>query len=338
MTTSTVSAIPTPAELADQLTTVLHFFWETVGELHPDEIETAQVMPGWTTKALAAHLAFWDDYQLRRMQAALDGSSRGHGFPRPDLDNDARAALDNARDWDEIVADVTAARQRLADFARNLPPAVLAQEFMEGDRPFSILGQLRHMVRHVQVHRRDLQDYTGSLVRWGVTGLRELVDRQYRDFMDGVAGLDEATMLTVQVCGHWTVRDVMAHVLGWNELAEQVVRQWPDPDPSTVSAWKWQPGDNWATLNERLLRRQDGRTVIELADGLVTCHRRFLAALDRGAATLQTPGYGWGDGRMTLACFLYEVHLHMAEHAAQFWAYRAGLRDQEAAFDRSDDS
>lgn len=338
MTEAGTQANPTPTQLAERLDGVLQLFWETVAELNDDEIETAQVMPGWTPKALVAHVAFWDEYQLRRMQAALDGSSRLSGFARPTLDNDARAAIDNTRDWAAIRVETNAARQRLADFARTLAPDVLAQEFWEGERPFSILGQLQHMVRHVQIHRRDLQNYTGSLDRWGVDGLRRLMEMQYCNFMDGVAGLDETTMLSTQVCGHWSMRDVMAHVLSWNEYATLVVRAWPEPDPATLQAWAWQTNDSWATLNERLLRTHDGHTVIELADGLVTCHRRMLAVLDRmGEEGLASTGYAWGHGALTLTCFLYEVTLHMAEHAAQLWAYRAEVREAEAAFDRSDD-
>ncbi len=115
-------------------------------------------------------------------------------------------------------------------------------------------------------------------------------------------------MLATLVCGEWSIRDVLAHVHGWLDYSWRVVEQWPEPDRDVLQPWAWQTGDSWATLNGRLLARYDQATVIELADGLVTDHRRLLRAFDRATdAELDGLGYAWGNGPQTLSCFLYET-------------------------------
>lgn len=329
--------VPTPQQLAERLEESMHLFWESYSELNDDEVEQVEVMPGWTPKAVVAHVAFWDDFQLRRMQAALDGTSRT-GFTRPAEDNDGRAALDATRTLDEVIAAARTNRVRMVEFARSLPPEVLAQTFDEAGKPFSLLKQLEHMAWHVRSHRREIQHYCGSLARWGKAGLRDVLERQYTNLMDSVAGLSEATMLVTQVCGTWTIRDVLAHVLSWNEYATLLITHWPAPADGLIKEWAWQPGDSMATMNERLMAARRDLTLIEIADGLVTQHRRMLRVLDQADDDrLRSEGLTWG-GPGTLSCQFYEVAVHEAEHAAQVWAFRAGVREQEAAFDRSDDA
>ncbi len=329
--------VPSPEQVAERLQRSMHLFWESFSELNDDEIEQVEVMPGWTPKAIVAHVAFWDDFQLRRMQAALDGTSRS-GFARPAESNDERAALAATHNLADVIDAAHTHRARLVDFARTLPPAVLAQTFDEGGKPFSILKQLEHMVWHVSSHRRDIQRYCGSLARWGKAGLRDLLVQQESNLMDSVQGLSEATMLATQVCGKWSIRDVLAHVLSWNEYVAHLITHWPEPPADLVQEWIWQPGDSMDSMNDRLLAARSDLTLIEIADGLMTQHRRMLRALDSAShERLESEGQTWG-GPGVLSCQIYEVALHDAEHAAQIWGWRAGLREQEAAFDRSDDA
>jgi hypothetical protein len=335
--------IPTPAQLADELEYSGYLFWETLAEMEPEEIEDRPLGSGadgstWSAKALVAHLAFWDDYQWRRMEAALAGTSQAAGFARPLTDNDARALEDAGRPWAGVEQAAKRARQRLVEFARNLSPDVLAQEYREGENPFSVLKQLQHMVRHVRNHRREVQAYCGSLDRWGRAGMRKMMAEQHDNFMNGMAGLTEETMLTTQVCGVWTIRDVFAHVLSWNEYCSKLLRQWPEPDPETIQEWAWQEGDTMASMNDRFMAARTHLTMIEIADGLTTEYRRMMRVFDRASdADLRSEGLTWG-GPGVMSTFFYEIFVHEAEHAAQIWAYRAGLSEAEAPLNWSDDS
>jgi hypothetical protein len=160
--------------------------------------------------------------------------------------------------------------------------------------------------------------------RWTRPALRQLLELQHRNLLDSVAGLTETTMETLCVDGDWTVRDVLAHVLSWNEYCALLIAQWPEPDPAAIAEWTWRADDTEATLNARLLAARAGLDCIALADGLATCHRKIMTAYDRfGDADFDSEGPTWGGTGM-LSCFLYEIYLHEAEHAAEILAARAG--------------
>ncbi|MCC6169630.1 MAG: DinB family protein [Caldilineaceae bacterium] len=316
--------LPSPAQLADDLAKAMHILWDVVAQLEPDEIESAQVSDGWTPKAVVAHIAFWDDFQTRRMAAALTGESAQGGFARPATDNDTRALHDASRSWDEIAAEAQAARAYLVDFTRTLLPEALGRDYPEGERTLSLLGQIKHMARHVHEHRRAVEHYCGSPARWSRPALRALMEAQNTNLLDSIAGLSEVTMVATPVCGVWSIRDVLAHVLSWNEYCVHLLAQWPEPNPATIAEWLWQPGDTMDSMNARLMEARTQLTIIEIADGLATCHRKIMTAFDRfGDADLQSEGHAWG-GPGVLSGFFYEIALHEAEHATQVWAYRAG--------------
>lgn len=300
----------TPEQLADDLQTTYDQLWETLSLLAPEERAEPCLPSGWSPKVLLAHIAFWDDYQTRRMQAAHSGQSAQTGFSRPRQDNDRRAAADADRPWATIEAQADAARQAMIDFARSLTAEELAQEFPEGERILNLRRLLAHMGRHTRDHGQELRRYCGSLERWGRDGLRAFLIQQYTDLLDGIGRLDEKTLLTVPVCGVWSIRDVLAHVLCWEEYAWQMVQQWPEPDLDTTNA--------------RLLAAKADHTMIDLLDWLTTYQRRMLKAYDAFSnEELRSEGqYGWG-AQGSLSGFFYEMALHTASHAVDIWAYRA---------------
>lgn len=309
-------------QLADQLQAAYDSLWRTLDLLDATEMETGRLENNWTPKALLAHIAFWDEYQRQRMEAALQGASAQSGFTRPTMDNDERAALDDDRPWDEVVAAADEARQRLIDFARALDPAGLDQEYSEGDRPLSMQKLLEQMVRHTQLHAQELYSYAGSMQRWSRADLRAFLVRQHSDLMDGISGLTETTMLATQVCGFWSIRDVLTHVLAWNEFEYVLLEGWPAVTPATLEPWRGD-GDTDA-LNARLLTERSHLNMIDICDGLMTYHRRILRAFDRmSEEQLYGSGdYGWGE-QGSLSGLFYGFALHEAEHAADIWRFRA---------------
>jgi uncharacterized damage-inducible protein DinB len=306
--------------IAAELTASFGDLCFTLHLLDAEEIETAQVSEGWTPKALLAHVAFWDAFQQERMEAALVGQSV-QDYARPDHDNDTRAQADAAREWEEVIEAAQKARQRLVDFALELDDAVLAQDFPEGAQRFSIGKQLRHMVRHTHLHDHQVRCYCGSMQRWDRAGLRAFVAAQHKTLMDGIAGLTEATLLSEQVCGHWTIRETLAHVLSWNEHAYRLLSGWPHPAPEEIAEW---PDEmNMDKLNEHLLAARADLDMIGIADGLMTYYRRLLRLYDAATdAELSSMGRTW-LGTAAMSVQFYEMAIHELEHAEDIWRFRA---------------
>ena len=102
--------------------------------------------------------------------------------------------------------------------------------------------------------------------------------RERNEFLNAIGGMHESEMISVETCGYWTVRDLMAHVLSWDEEIYRTVKHW-------TGDRSWQDGalfdDEW---NEREVNQRVDLDVIDLADGLATWHRRILLFCDTASA------------------------------------------------------
>lgn len=309
-------------ELAAQLEAAYASLCRIFGLLQSDEIETGKIENGWSPKALMAHVAFWDAYQTQRMQAALAGTSATDGFTRPEHDNDERAEIDHARPWEAVLAAADSARAEMIAFAQSLDAAQLTTAYPEGEGTLSLEKLLEHMVRHTRLHAQELQRHCGSLDRWSRGALREFLVQQHATLMDSIGGLSEETIISTPVCGAWSIRDVLVHVLSWNEYEHAVLRQWPDAAHESLTPWL--DGNGIDDINAHLLAERAELNMIDVCDGLMTYHRRILRTFDKMRdEQLRAAGdYGWGEVG-TLSNFFYEFALHEAEHAEDIWRYQA---------------
>lgn len=315
-----MAELRTPEEYTDRLVQSYQRFIDSLALLEPKEYTSACLPDGWTPTATVAHVAFWDDYQRRRMEAALTGAW-SEQMPRPAEDNDTRAAADGSRTWEDVLAEADANRQKLVDFSRGLSPEQIATVYREGGQERPVLQiLLEQMSRHVREHSRTIYNYCASWQRWGRAGFRGFYARQSWNFLDTISGLSEQTCLTVPVVGDWSVRDTLTHVLVWDEYCYEVAKQWPNVELATLSLWV---EGNLDDLNERLMAEKAGMGMIDLLDALVTVHRRILRCYDKlpDEAIQTVAEYGWGQ-KDTLMGVLYTFASHTAEHAAHLYEAR----------------
>lgn len=342
--------IRVPSELADSLAYSEFLFWETLAELEPEEIESValgkrddsqgknELYSGRTAKLMVADMAFCDDLALRRVQATLAGAPLAPRPPRTQQDKEARIQEVAKRSWYEVEQSAKNVREQLVTLARTLQPEQLDLLCGDGGNSLSVGQQLQERIDVARSHRHHVQAYCGSLDRWGRAGLRRLMVDQHDNLMNGMAGLSEETMLSVQVCGVWSIRDVYAHVLSWNEYCSLLLRKWPEPDPALIAEWTALEELGMTVMNDRMMDARAHLTMIEIADGLTTEFRRMMRVFDRASdSDLNGVGLTWG-GPGVLSNFFYDVIMHEAEHAAQIWAFRAGVLEEESAANRSDDT
>ncbi|MBP7963964.1 MAG: DinB family protein [Caldilineaceae bacterium] len=297
----------------------------TLGLLTPAELATARLPAGWTPTALLAHVAYWDHIQTERMMAALAGPEAQAIAPWPTTDNNARAAADEGREWAEVLAQADAARQRMIDFAAGLSPQILAATYPEPTRTLSINTLLTHMADHVREHANEVMNFCGSLDRWGRAGMRRFLAQQHANLMDAIGSMAEAWLVSEPVEGKWTCRDVLTHVLCWEEFAWAVIQNWPETDDVDLSHWLVAGEDGDAT-NARLMAEKIDFTMIDLVDWLTTFHRRTLRTFDKlSDEQVRTQAYT-GFGRDSFTGFLYSMSMHTADHAALIWRARPDAR------------
>lgn len=143
-------------ELIAQLQRAFAEYVDALAHFRPDEMATIDLGDGWTPLTLTAHVAFWDDFQTRRMQAAKSGASAASGFPRDGLSNEERRALAAAKEWPSTLAEARAARARLVQFVASLNEDELAAKYPEGNGVLYLNGLAAHMVRHAEEHTEQL--------------------------------------------------------------------------------------------------------------------------------------------------------------------------------------
>ncbi len=293
----------------------------TLSLLEPEEIEHGRLANDWTPKALVAHVAFWDEVQTQRMQAALSGATAG--VARPTTSNDERAARDDGRPLAEVLADADRARAGLVHFARAVPNDRLAVPLAAGDATLILADRLEHMVRHTRTHNQELWTYCGSMRRWQRARLRAFLVRQEENLMSSIGRLSETVLTTVPVEGDWTIRDILVHILAWREYGYLVIKHWPAVDADLIASWRAESEVD--TTNAAILQARAALNMIDIADGLTTYHRRLMKLFDQASdADLASTGdYGWGD-QGELAAFFYGLAYHEMEHAEKIWEFRVG--------------
>ena len=315
-----MTELRTHEEYTDRLIRSYQRFSESLALLEPAEYTAACLPDGWTPVAIVAHAAFWDDYQRRRMEAALTGAW-AEQMPRPAEDNDTRAEADGSRAWEDVLAEADANRKKLIDFSHSLTPEQIAAVYREDGKERPVLQiLLEQMARHVREHGQTIHAYCGSWQRWGRAGFRVFYARQSWNFLDTISGLSEHTCLTVPVVGEWRVREMLAHVLVWDEYCYQLAKQWPTVDMATLTPWVERSFDE---VNARLVGEKAAMGMIDLLDALVTVHRRILRCYDKlsDEAIQAVAEYGWGQ-KDTLMGVLYTFASHTAEHAAHIYEAR----------------
>lgn len=310
-----------PAWLAQRLEESYTELWRTVALLEPEEYEMPCLHTGWSPKMMLAHIAYWDDYQLKRMQAALT-DAWAEEMPSHPFDNDERALHDNERSWTEVVKSVHDARQALIDFARHCTPSQIQANYRERGEERPVLYQLlHHMSNHVTEHSAEILRYCGSLKRWGRAGLRQFIWKQHENLLDSLGGLHEQTVTTVPIAGRWTVRDILAHVLAWEEYTLTCMRLWPSSEENQTE--QWTADSSIDEINARLYAEKSHIDMIELLDSLATVNRRILNRYDQLPEQLftQEGSYAWGE-KGQLDELLFRMARHKAEHAAEIWEAR----------------
>jgi hypothetical protein len=243
-------------------------------------------------------------------------------FPDPLGDHEFnRAAVRRRRDLalGDVIDELEGARRQVLRYTRKIHNNELYGRYSvrATGEARSVADVLHDLVEHDYLHAAEIwrrRAQNGLLHR---VEFRFIISDERNRFLNALGGMFEQEMFSVEVCGYWTVKDVMAHVLSWDEEILRTVEHW-------TNERSWQDGalydDEW---NEMEVARRADLDVVALADGLATLHRKLLQTFDalsdeELAATSVTP---WSE-RMSLLSFLYEMALHNSTHRKDLEALR----------------
>jgi hypothetical protein len=137
----------------------------------------------------------------------------------------------------------------------------------------------------------------------------------------GIKGLDETTMTTLPIAGTWTIKEVLAHLSGWESWHLAAIRQ-----ALAGTAPDFSPLQDRDSFNRRLLEERRGWTVTEILDELDS-NRTALEELllEMPEESLFRAGPMRGPQWENLAGWLRVAREHEEEHAAHIRAWRRAV-------------
>jgi hypothetical protein len=272
-----------------------------------------ELRPSWCVRDVISHITAVEVTALAATRHLVeDGVPQFHD-PVGERDFNL-AAIQRRKDFSlaDVVDELDGTRRQLLKLLRKVPDAELLERFPVGhtDEMRSLADVLQHISAHDYEHAGDIWQWRAAMGLLKRDRFRDLVLIERRNLLDSLSGLFEDDMTSVAVCGRWTVQDVMAHVLSWDEEAYRTAEHWAADRP-------WQEGtlydDEW---NDREVSKRASLDVIALADGLATYHRRWLQMFDglSDHELVQAGMAPWGEP-MALLCFFMEMADHDAVHA-----------------------
>lgn len=280
--------------------------------LNEKEATMLEFRPDWCVRDVISHITAVECTALAAAQHLVEDGNPEFHDPLDEREFN-RQAIQRRREFalSEVMDELAGSRRQLFKLLRKLPEDEFYAPFPVGHTGTekSLADVVAHIVEHDYEHAADIWQWRAASGLLKRERFRDAILLERRHFLDALTGLMEEDMVSIPVCGHWTVRDVMAHILSWDEEAYRTAENWTKERP-------WQEGalydDEW---NEIEVAKRRHMSVIDLADGLATYHRKWLRLFDQAtnADLVAMSTAPWGE-RMALISFFYEMASHDAAH------------------------
>jgi uncharacterized damage-inducible protein DinB len=199
--------------------------------LSEEQLTTAEPLPGWTIKDLLAHIAFWDGFHTNRMQMVLDGRIQEIMEIGDDDDMDALNAQLLAEQkeipLEQAIAMLQKERSGFMQLLKRLSDLELQSQIR---LPWGWRTHMRVWAKwryqHDAEHAGHIQAWCEALPREekhrndnGPTSLlRALLKACRKEFVALLPLLPESEWEHYQVCGVWTMKDLVGHLTAWAEV------------------------------------------------------------------------------------------------------------------------
>jgi uncharacterized damage-inducible protein DinB len=136
-----------------------------------------------------------------------------------------------------------------------------------------------------------------------------------------IEGLDDRLMGTQKVEGEWTIKDLLAHIIAWDEICLAPMRRFGQGQPFEPEIVK--DNDIW---NKPQVERRRDQPIGSILRELTRVRLELLAAIQRlenvqWKVPLEMP---W-EGKGTVADLLRGLAEHEKEHTQKILAFKEGL-------------
>lgn len=295
--------------------------WDQVLDLDEPALTQVSVLGGWTVQDILAHIAAWDRWEARTMQAIVAGVDPDFKAVQ-DLDaaNAAFVAEWRDRTLAEVVAESKAARAEWVAWLSSLPleelfkpRAYAGYDWTLATVPLKV--QWDHDAEHAQqiaAWRTDSGIHKATSPMVVIKAARQAMRRELRS---AVVLIPPDERESRPVCGTWSLKDVLGHVADWARFCAESVVKWASGDDPGLE----QIGD-FDTWNEAWVAARRDQPWQVACEDLDAAHQEMgamlesltEAELDRNFPlpwNPQTTAYDW------VAVFVR----HDRDHASDLW-------------------
>ena len=146
-----------------------------------------------------------------------------------------------------------------------------------------------------------------------------------RTLLRSVGGLTDAECRVGGVCGYWSVRDIMAHMLSYELFLSEVLSDFLDGGQKPVMSEMAELGDKF---NDVFVSRYQDKTMAQVVQEYQQAHEHVMRLASQVPAEIY-PKNGtipWYGVEYCLDDFIvYSNYAHKREHSAQVMVYRDKL-------------
>jgi hypothetical protein len=253
-----------------------------------EEMLQPGVVGDWSLKDLLAHLIDWERRFVHWYQAGRDGEAPevpAPDFPWEELDVGAQDIPPElwASSIDEVLVALNGSYERVLATVEGIPEQDLfARNRYEwtGDATLAdyvALSTYAHYDWAKKQIRRWRKTHVGKYLNKGV--ILERIEAERRRLEENLATLSEEQMDVSGVVGAWSVKDLLAHLVDW----EQRFIGWYEAGLRGEVPEIPAPGIGWAeldVLNQQIYQRHRDRALEEVL-------REFHASYEQVLATVQ---------------------------------------------------
>ena len=277
------------------------------------------ICAAWTVKDLLAHIAAWDRWVGKAMQAMVAGKESGfEAVDDIDAANERFVAAWRGASLETIVAELSAARSDWVAWLEALPVDEFFRRRSYGghDWTFSSMPlrvQREHDVEHTaQITARHRAEKPGG--RSGPKAvLRAVLDAGREELLAAARLMPPEQRASYPVCGPWTAYDVIGHLADWEWVGVEGLRNMvaggvPGVEPI-------QDIDLW---NAERVEARRGRPWSSAWEDLHAARKAFVQAVDALDPALldKVHAFPWG-GYGTAYDWVSAYIAHDREHAEQ---------------------
>lgn len=139
------------------------------------------------------------------------------------------------------------------------------------------------------------------------------IEQEWKAFLDSFAGLTDNMLVESGAVGHWSIRDVLAHIASWEEEALKVLPLILEGKP--IPRYTRYGGIDAFNAQEQERKRHLRLALVK--DELITTHQRLLKFL------IETPDSMFSSKSRFAKRLRLDTYNHYREHAQQINKWRA---------------